>query len=352
MRIPVLDKNLKPLMPTVPARARLLLSRGKAKAYRNKLGIFCIILKEEIEPDNQQIALGIDPGSHYEGYSVVGTQDTILNGMAETPRHVKDAVEQRRAMRRTRRGRNLRRRPARFNNRLRNKKTLPPSTYARWNAKLRILKQLAKIIPISDVVVEDVAAVSKKGQKKWNSNFSPIEQGKEWFYDQIQKLNLNIHVIEGFDTMRLRETFGLTKTKQKSKRSFNSHAVDAWVMAADVTGAEQPTERGLFYWIPIRLNRRQLHMLQPSKGGVRRAQGGTRSHGLKRGTLVDHIKYGLAYIGGMQRKIERVSLHSIETGKRLTKSAKIPDLRTLTTISWRAQFLPATSSGVSLRKAL
>ncbi len=350
MRIPVLDKNLKPLMPTTPARARLLLSRGKAKAYRNKLGIFCIILKEEIEPDNQQIALGIDPGSHYEGYSVVGTQGTILNGMAETPRHVKDAVEQRRVMRHTRRGRNCRRRPARFNNRQRNKKTLPPSTYARWNAKLRILKQLLKVIPISDVVVEDVKALTKKGQNKWNSNFSPIEQGKEWFYDQIQKLNLNIHVIEGFDTMRLRGIFGLKKTNQKSKRTFNSHAVDAWAMAADVTGAEQPTEKGLFYWIPIRLHRRQLHYLQLQKSGIRKPYGGTRSYGLKRGTLVDHIKYGLAYIGGMRQKIERVTLHSIETGKRLTQNAKIPDLRVLTTITWRAQFLPATSSGVSLRK--
>ena len=109
MRIPVLDKNLKTLMPTTPARARLLLSRGKARAYRNKLGIFCIILKEEIEPDNQQIAVGIDPGSHFEGYSVVGTQDTVLNGMSEAPRHIKDAVKQRRTMRRARRGRNCRR---------------------------------------------------------------------------------------------------------------------------------------------------------------------------------------------------------------------------------------------------
>jgi len=340
MRIPVLDKNLKPLMPTTPARARLLLSRGKARAHRNKLGIFCIILKREVEPDNQQIALGIDPGSHYEGYSVVGTKDTVLNGMAEAPRHVKDAVEQRRTMRRARRHRNLRRRPARFNNRHRNKKTLPPSTFARWNAKLRILKQLLKIIPITDVVVEDVAAVSKKGQKKWNIHFSPIEVGKEWFYDQIQKLNLNLNVIEGFDTMRLREFFGLKKTKQKSKRNFRSHAIDAWVMAADVTGAEQPTEKGLFYWIPIRLHRRQLHYLQPSTGVERKPYGSTRSYGLKRGTLVEHVKYGLAYIGGMRQKIERVTLHSIETGKRLTQNAKLQDLRILTTISWRAQFLP------------
>lgn len=349
MRIPVLDKNLKPLMPTMPVRARLLLKQGKARAYRNKLGIFCIILKEEVESDNQRIAVGIDPGSKFEGWSVVGTQDTVLNGMSETPHHIKDAVKQRSIMRRSRRHRNCRRRPARFNNRQRNKKTLPPSTFARWNAKIRILKQLLKIIPISDVVVEDVHAASKKGQKKWNINFSPIEVGKEWFYDKIQKLNVNLHTIEGYETMRLREIFGLSKTKNKAKQSFDSHAVDAWVMAADITGAEQPIEKGLFYWTPIRLHRRQLHRLQASVGGVRKPYGGTQSYGLKRGTLVEHIKYGLAYVGGMQQKIERVSLHSIETGKRLTQNAKLSDLRILTTISWRAQFLPATSSGVSLR---
>ena len=351
MRIPVLDKNLKPLMPTTPARARLLLSHGKAKAYRNKLGIFCIILKEEIEPDNQQIAVGVDPGSHFEGFSVVGTQDTILNGMSEAPRHIKDAVKQRRIMRRSRRHRKLRRRPARFNNRQRNKKTLPPSTFARWNAKVRILKQLAKIIPITDVVVEDVKATTHKGQRRWNINFSPIEHGKEWFYDQIQKMNVNLHTIEGFETMRLREIFRLKKTSSKAKQTFDSHAVDAWVMAADITGAEQPTEKGLFYWIPIRLHRRRLHYLQPSKGSKRKPYGSTRSYGLKRGTLIEHIKYGIAYIGGMQQKIERVSLHNIKTGKRLTQNAKLHDLQILTTISWRAQFL-TINNGTSLRKVI
>ena len=350
MRIPVLDKNLKPLMPTTPTRARLLLSRGKARAYRNKLGIFCIILKEEIEPDNQQIVVGVDPGSKFEGWSVVGTKETVLNGMSETPTHVKKTVEQRRTMRRARRGRNCRRRPARFNNRQRNKKILPPSTFARWNAKVRILKQLIKVIPISDAVVEDVNALSKKGMRRWNINFSPMGAGKEWFYNQIQNLNVNLHTIQGFETMRLREMFGLKKTKDKGSKTFNSHAVDAWVMAADISGAEQPTEKGIFYWIPIRLHRRQLHKLQASKGGERKPYGSTRSHGLKRGTLVEHIKYGLAYIGGMQQKIERVSLHSIKTGKRLTQNAKLPDIRILTTISWRAQFLPTLSDGVSLRE--
>jgi len=92
-------------MPTTPARARLLLKQGRAKPYWNKIGIFCIILTYEVQPDNQDLVVGVDPGSSFEGWSVVGTQDTVLNGMSEAPKHVKKAVEVRRTMRRARRGR-------------------------------------------------------------------------------------------------------------------------------------------------------------------------------------------------------------------------------------------------------
>lgn len=340
MRVPVLDSRKKPLMPTTSAKARILIKTGKAKPYWNKLGIFCIILTREVEPDNQQIAVGIDPGSSFEGWSVVGTNTTILNGMSEAPTYIKKAVEVRRTMRRARRHRNLRRREARFDNRLRNKSSLPPSTLARWNAKLRILNQLLKVLPISDVVVEDVQAKSKKNCKKWNLCFSPIEAGKNWFYTEIRKLGLKLYLKQGYETKILREKFNLKKSSQKSKQTFGSHAVDAWVLAADVVGAIKPTCLELIYWIPIRLHRRQLHRFEPTTGGLRSSYGGTRSMGLTRGTLVKHIKYGLTYIGGTLKG--RVSLHSLRTGKRVTQGAKITDCRVLTRISWRGYAPPTT----------
>jgi len=333
MRVPVLDTRRKQLMPTTPVRARLLLKQGKAKPYWNKLGIFCIILTYEVEPDNQPLAVGIDPGSSFEGWSVVGTKETVLNGMSETPNHVKKAVETRRTMRRARRHRKCWRRPARFNNRLQGRTFIPPSTFSRWNAKIRILDQLQKILPITDVVVEDVAAVSKKNCRQWNKNFSPLEVGKRWFYASIRELGLNLSLRAGYETKELRDRFGLKKSSQKDKKTFSSHAVDAWAMAADISGAEHPTETGLYYWTPIRVHRRQLHRLQPEKGGVRKPYGGTRSLGLTRGTLVRHVKHGLTYIGGNLKN--RVSLHRRDTGKRVTQSARIEDCTILTRIAWR-----------------
>ena len=81
----------------------MLLKEGKARPKRNKLGLFYIQLMYTQEPDNQSLVVGVDPGSKFEGYSVVGTKDTVLNLMVEAPTHVKDAVETRRTMRRTRR---------------------------------------------------------------------------------------------------------------------------------------------------------------------------------------------------------------------------------------------------------
>ena len=238
-------------MPTTPKRARLLLKQGKARPYWNKLGIFCIILMYDVQPDNQQLVVGIDPGSSFEGWSVVGTKETALNGMSEAPKHVTNAVETRRTMRRARRHRKCWRRPARFNNRLSGRKFIPPSTFARWNAKIRIIEQLQKILPITDVVVEDVAAVSKKNCRRWNKNFSPLEVGKRWFYTAIRALGLDLYLRTGYETKELRDRFGLKKSSQKDKKTFSSHAVDAWVMAADISGAEHPSEIGLYYWTPI-----------------------------------------------------------------------------------------------------
>ena len=342
MRVPVLDAEMRPLMPTTAARARLLLSRGLASAYRNKLGIFCIILHKRVEPNNQPLALGIDPGSSFEGWSVVGSKSTVLNGTSQTPKYVKDAVEQRRVMRRARRYRNCRRRQCRQNRSI-HKTTLPPSTFARWNAKLRVLNELKKIVPISSVAIEDVAARKKKGKNLlWNTAFSPLETGKQWFYAQIRKSGIDPVLYKGTDTKKFRDFYRLNKTKQKDKRSFSAHSVDAWVLAAVQVGAQRPTDTRLYYWTPIRLHRRQLHALQPAKGGIRRPYGGTRSMQFSRGTLVRDKENRLQYIGGSSKS--RISLHDVQTGKRTTKMAKSTEVKVLTRIAFRTEFIGGRAS--------
>lgn len=336
MRLPVVDSRGVALMPCTPAKARHLFKSGKARPRRNKLGLFYVQLCYEQEPANQPLVAGIDPGSKFEGYSMVGAKQTVLNLMVEAPDHVKEAVRTRRTTRRARRSCKWRR-PRRFANCLNRKQRLPPSTRSRWEAKARIIRQLLAILPLTDVIVEDVQVMTHKGKGgKWNQSFSPVQVGKEHLYRLLRAMGLVVHLCEGWQTKELREQFGLKKTRSKAAQCFESHAVDAWVMAASVSGARKPTCRRLWYVVPAVLHRRQLHRLQAIKGGIRKPYGGTRSLGLKRGTIVHHPKYGLCTVGGFDRKRSALSLHDYRTNKRLTQGAKVEDCRVRTWVAFRS----------------
>jgi RRXRR protein len=296
-------------------------------------------LTYEQYPDNQPLVAGIDPGSRFEGYSVVGARETVLNLMTEAADYVKEAIQIRRTMRRARRSRKWRR-PCRSNNRLGRKKRIPPSTRSRWEAKARIVAHLKKVLPLTDAVVEDVQAVTRPCRNRtWNSSFSPVQCGKEHLYQLLRGMGLRLHLREGWQVKDLRERHGLRKTKSKSKQSFESHAVDAWALASSVSGAVHPTCLRLWYLVPVRLHRRQLHRFQAAKGGVRAPYGGTRSLGLKRGTLVRYPKYGLCSVGGCDRARSTISLHDYRTNTRLTKSAKVEDCQTKTAVAFRSWFI-------------
>jgi len=144
---------------------------------------------------------------------------------------------------------------------------------------------------------------------------------------------------EGWQTKELRERYGLKKIRSKSRQAFDSHAVDAWVLAAEVSGAEQPTCTRLWYLVPARLHRRQLHRLQAAKGGERKPYGGTRSLGYKRGTAIRHPKHGVCTVRGFDRKKQTISLHDYRTNRRLTQGASVKQCRVLTWVAWRGFFV-------------
>ncbi|HKB47949.1 MAG TPA: RRXRR domain-containing protein, partial [Ktedonobacterales bacterium] len=148
MRVPVVDVQGIPVMPCTPPKARALLKAGRARPKRNTLGLFYLQLTYEQAPDNQPLVVGSDPGSTFEGFSVVGTKATVLNLRVEAPAHVKAVVKTRRTLRRARRFR-LWRRPCRNQNRLSGQQRLPPSTRSRWEAKARIVRQLLAILPVT-----------------------------------------------------------------------------------------------------------------------------------------------------------------------------------------------------------
>lgn len=329
--VPVLDKDKKPLMPCSEKRARKLLEKGEAKPYWSR-GVFCIILQKEPSSRNyQDIAIGIDPGSKFEGFSVKSESHTLLNIQTEAKTDVKDKVETRRNLRRNRRSRNMRYRPCRSNRGIGNR--IPPSTKSRWVYKLSIINWIRKLYNITHVVVENVKAKTWRNAKKWNMNFSPIEVGKNFFREEIKKMNVDYNEFDGFETYEFRNSYGFKKNSKKSKKDFYTHCVDAWVLANQIVDGHTKVDniRTLFLK-PLKIYRRQLHVQNFSKGGLRKKYGSTRSMGLERRTLVKHPKYGLTLIGGTLKN--RVSLNSISDNKRLCQNVKPEDLTILTNYKW------------------
>jgi hypothetical protein len=336
MFVPVVDQHQQPLMPTTPQRARRWIKNGQATPFRRG-GIFCIRLNREPSLRGvQPIAVGIDPGSKKEGYSVRSVAHTYLNLQADASTGVKEGVKRRRQLRRTRRGRTTPYRKIRPN-RKRTKKILPPSTRARWQWKLRLAGFLCLLFPVSVFVVEDIKARTK-GKRRWDRSFSPLEVGKQWFYAELSKL-APVQTKQGYETKALRDQLGLKKTSKKLAHVWEAHCVDAWVLAySALQGHKTPDNTQLLCITQLAWHRRQLHRLEPGKGGERKPYGGTLSLGFKRGTLVKHPKYGKAYIGGTMEG--KLSLHASDTGKRLTQTAKLMDCQPIKLLRWRTAFPP------------
>lgn len=329
--VPVLDKDKKPLMPCTERRAKILMEKGKAKPYWCK-GIFCIILQEEPKSRfMQDIVVGIDPGSKFNGYTVKSEAHTLKNIQANAIVDVKHRMYDRYLLRKSRRKRNTPYRKCRNNKFVGDR--LVPSSKARWQQHLNIINWMSKLYNVTCVVIEDIKASNWKGKNKWNKNFSPLEIGKNWFESGVKMLNLKFYKCAGYETYGIRNDLGLKKNTNKAKKCFHTHCVDSWCIANKIIGGHTEVDsKHVMYLKPLRYYKRQLHRSGFNKNGIRKPYGGTLSLGIKRGTLVKHFKYGLALVGGSSKG--RISLHSLSTNERLCVNSKKEDLEIRTILKY------------------
>ena len=142
-KVPVVNLDNEPLMPTISSRARKWIKSGKATGFWKK-GVFCVRLNIRTEENKQDICVGIDPGSKKEAFTIKSASATYLNIQTDAVTWVQDAIEARRNTRQARRYRKTPCRKCRLN---RKGRGLPPSTKARWQWKLRILNWLKRYFP-------------------------------------------------------------------------------------------------------------------------------------------------------------------------------------------------------------
>jgi len=310
----VIHKDGTPITPTKPQRAKKLLESGVAKSVWNKFGQFGIQMLVDTRKETPSTALGIDNGTKFEGYSVVCGTENQLNVMWKLPdkKKIVKKLEERKNLRRARRHRNCRRRPARFDNREKDG-FIAPSQMVMVNSRLKAIKEFFRCYPISLSGIEDVRFNHAKFRH--GKNFSTVEIGKTKIYGFLES-RAKLYKFAGYQSQKLRKMYGYTKTRvNKASEKFSSHCSDSLTMAIALT-TNQHIHRGKFIvaddsYRPVR---RRLHDTQFSKGHIRYpySQGNFKS--IRKGSVCN---FGLV-VGGSKAyaKIDNW-LH-----KRTTKSVK------------------------------
>lgn len=154
----VLDKSKKPLDMITNAEARILLKNKQAVI--DKVYPFTIRLKDNsCVSKDRAYTVKLDPGSKHTGIAIVDDKNSVVM-LAEIEHRghiIKRIIDKRRLVRRSRRQRNTRYRPARFLNRTRPEGWLAPSVKSRADNVINFIKKYKKLINIDKVMIENVS---------------------------------------------------------------------------------------------------------------------------------------------------------------------------------------------------
>ena len=153
-------------MPCSEKRARLLLTRRRARIHSVYPFVIRLIDRTAEESALQPLRCKIDPGSITTGIALVrenGGEQTALN-LTELKHRgsvITQSLKARSALRRRRRG-NLRYRSPRFDNRCRPKGWIPPSLNHRVEGIVTFVKRMQTVAPLTAVTCETVRFDTQK----------------------------------------------------------------------------------------------------------------------------------------------------------------------------------------------
>lgn len=149
----VLAEDGTPLMPTSRyGKVRRMLKSGKAEVVRRTP--FTIRLLYRSGRITQPVSLGVDAGSKHIGISATTERKELLSAQVEIRQDINRLLASRRESRRTRRARKTRYRKPRFQNRTKPEGWLAPSVRAKCAAHVRVVRDVTKILPVSEIHVE------------------------------------------------------------------------------------------------------------------------------------------------------------------------------------------------------
>ena len=180
MRVFVLNRHGKPLMPTTPRKARILLETGKATIVKHD-PFFTIQLVHGSSGYRQPVKFGLDAGYGKVGFSATTVKEELLCGELTLLEGMTERMDDKR-MYRTNRRRGKRYRAPRFNNRCRKDGWLPPSTLHKLDSHLRLVSLVESVLPVMEKIIEvanfDIHKI--KNQSITGAGYQQGEQSGFW----------------------------------------------------------------------------------------------------------------------------------------------------------------------------
>ncbi len=176
MFVYVINKHGKPLMPTNPRKARILLKQGKAKVVKRTP--FTIQLIYGSSGYTQPVTLGVDAGSKTIGVSATTEKEVLFEAEVIPRNDIVNLLATRSQLRRSRRSRKTRYRQPRFLNRKKTKGWLAPSVQNKIQTHIKTVALAHSILPVTKIVVE-VAQFDIQKIKDPNVQGKDYQQGDQ-----------------------------------------------------------------------------------------------------------------------------------------------------------------------------
>ena len=160
VKVFVLDRHKKPLMPCSPKRARKLMESGRARVHRRYPFTIRLVDRTLEGSTVQKTELRIDPGSKTTGFAIVRKdeegEDHVLHlsQFEHRGQQIRLSLEKRSSIRRCRRSRKTWYRAPRFDNRIRPDGWLPPSLQHRVLTTRTWVKCYMSLLPVSSIAFE------------------------------------------------------------------------------------------------------------------------------------------------------------------------------------------------------
>jgi 5-methylcytosine-specific restriction endonuclease McrA len=189
MKVFVLSKEGKPLMPTTPRRARVWLEAKHARVVRRDP--FTIRLRFATKAHMQPAKVGVDTGSKDVGIAVIANGEVVFQAEVHLRDDITEKMAQRRKFRRNRRARKTRYRQARYDNRRRPAGWLPPSLHSKAEATVKAVRFIASFLPVGQVTVEVGSFDTQKMQ-------NPDIAGIEYQQGELEGYLLREYILEKF----------------------------------------------------------------------------------------------------------------------------------------------------------